>query len=132
MQINQQNNVAFGTLYQSYELKQLQKNPKFMKTSGKDLKTITYMIRKNNLNKAKNVDIILNYNNEDKFYGIISSKKQGVPINPAYKCLVSSEKNMFNDFSNWLKDWNDAYSPKTLKIFQKLLKKIKNGNIKQK
>src|SRR5574344_1795140 len=132
MQINQQNNVAFGTLYQSYELKQLQKNPKFMKTSGKDLKTITYMIRKNNLNKANNVHIILNYNNEDKFYGIILSKKQGVTTNLPYKCLVCTEKNMFNGFSNLLKDWSDACSRKTVKILQKGLKKSKDGSIRQK
>src|SRR5574344_592190 len=97
MQINQHINVAFGTLYQSKELKQLQKNPEFMKSTGKELKTITNMIRKNNLHKAENVDIILSYNKEDKFYGVISSKEQGVPMGPAYKCPVSSKKNLFKN-----------------------------------
>ena len=49
--------------------------------ANKSFNQIKDIILKNKLDRKRNVDVILDYNNStDKFYGIISSKKQGIPL----------------------------------------------------
>ena len=117
---NCQNNVSHKNLYKSNSLKQLEKtsNKEFMN----NVKNISKTIKTQGLHKLENVDIFLNYTKEQGFYGIISSKKEGTPNHPKNTCPISiiDNKSMDN-FSNWAKDWNSAYSPVVFDLLKKLI-----------
>ncbi len=97
------------------------------KQFAQEVKSIRQIIRKNNLHKKDNVDIILQYSKEDGFYGVISSKQQGTPNNPSYKCPIDSTKSQIDKFIQWAEAWDEAYSPKLLDRFSELMEWIKNG-----
>ena len=121
MYIRNQNQTPFQSLYRGGNIKNiLRNNPTKEFTS--ELNSIERGIRKNNLHKKENVDIVLGYTKEDGFYGIISSKEQGTPMNPASECKVSKDKDSMNKFTQWADAWDEAYSPKELKKFRDLMK----------
>ena len=64
------------------------------------------------MHKAENVDIILQYNRNDGFYGVISSKTQGTPIHPYYRKFVSTKPKEFENFKKWVEMWDNAYKAK--------------------
>ena len=69
------------------------------------------IILENKFNQKKYVDIILNCKeNERDFYCVISSKKEGVPNNPSYRCKISENKDDILNFKKWLQAWDRAYS----------------------
>lgn len=126
MQVHTIDNTNFKSLYRGANI-----NGELKKGVPKEFKSTLFGIerfaRKNNLHKKENVDIFLNYSKEENtFYGVISSKEQGVPMNPAYKCKVSAEKKSLADFLQWVNDWNEAYSPEELNNFRTLIKNIKS------
>ena len=128
MKIQTNNQPAFASLYRGGSVKNILKNNP-TKEFKSELGSIERGIRKNNLHKKENVDVILGYTKQDGFYGIISSKEQGVPMNPSSECKVSKDKKSMNAFSEWVNAWDEAYDPKELEKFRKLMNFIKN-NIK--
>lgn len=93
--------------------------------ANKSFNQIKDIILKNKLDRKRNVDVILDYNNStDKFYGIISSKKQGIPENPANTCEISTDKKDISVFKKWVNEWNKAYSKKELELRAKILSMI--------
>ena len=121
-----QNQPTFGTLYRGGVIKEVLKNGA-SKEFRAELGATERAIRKNNLHKKENVDVILGYRKNEGFYGIISSKTQGTPMNPASECKISKDKESVNKFSEWVNAWNDAYSPEELNKFRNLMNFIKNG-----
>jgi hypothetical protein len=123
------NSASFGRLYTSSSLRNRLKDTLIEENLTPELKRIKTLIRRNGLHKAENVDIILGYNDEDKFYGTISSKVQGIPYSPSASCNVSSSKKAFDEFKEWVHSWDDAYSPKALDAMKQLMDHIKSGNL---
>ena len=67
-----------------------------------ELDSIKSAIRAEGLDTLDYVDISINHSEEmGGFYGIISSKKQGVPKNPAYRCRVSAKHSDIDVFISW-------------------------------
>lgn len=122
----QQNKPTFGTLYRGGTIKTILSKGA-SKGFKSELNATERAIRKNNLHKKENVDIILGYRKNEGLYGIISSKTQGTPLNPASECKISKDKESVNKFSEWVDAWNDAYSPEELNKFRNLMNFIKNG-----
>lgn len=89
--------------------------------------SIKRVIRKNNLHNKENVDIILQYQKEEGFYGVISSKNQGTPNNPAYRCSIDGTKSGIDKFRQWVEAWDEAYSPESINHFKELMNLVKNG-----
>ena len=110
MLISGRENLSFGRLYKGWTVQEniVKKNDKPLIS---ELNKVTKLIRKENLHKTKNVDIILQHNKEDGFYGVISSKTQGTPNHPLYKHSISrTDKNLLNSFKKWVKAWDKLYS----------------------
>ena len=113
-------NVNFKNLYNGYTLdNRLEK-----KTSKKFLNELNgtrQAIKENGLDRLENVDIILNVDNNDKFYGVISSKKEGVPNHPQAVCDISTKKKDINKFTKWAENWNYMYSREVLELLYKII-----------
>lgn len=113
MQVQKTNNISFGGLFHGDTINEAFK-VKASKKFKTDLRKIEYLIRKNDLHKQPNVDILLHYSKDIGFYGIISSKKQGVPMCMGYTCKLDESPNAIKKFTDWVNAWNDLYSPQTL------------------
>ena len=111
MLVNSIDSTNFGKLYTGYTIKKniIEKNHKSL-IAKKD--KIARAIRKENLHKAENVDIILQYRRNEGFYGIISSKTQGTPNHPLYCKDVSTKPKEFENFKKWVEMWDNAYKVK--------------------
>jgi len=129
MQKNCNSNLSFRNLYTSQTLKKTLKNNKKNVEFVKECNSIRNTIRKNNLHKKENVDVILSYNKEDGFYGLISSKEQGIPNHPQATCKINKEPSKIKKFTDWVDSWNEAYDPIELKKFHDLMEKIKSGEL---
>ena len=108
-QSNQTKSLNFGKLYNGHlvQVNILEPNNKILK---KELDSVSRLIRKENLHKTKNVDIILQYTEEKGFYGVISSKTQGTPMHPCYWQPVPKDENTLDKFINWVKAWDKLFS----------------------
>ena len=122
----QQNKPTFGTLYRGGTIKTI-----LSKGASKEFKSelnaTERAIRKNNLHKKENVDIILGYREQEGFYGIISSKKYGTPMNPSNECKIPKGQKITEFFTQWVDAWDEAYSPEELRKFRELMSFVKNG-----
>jgi len=107
MHIEKTHPTNFGRLYKGYTVNEIiEKGDKQLKS---EMNKVSRAIRKENLHKTKNVDILLQHNERDGFYGVISSKKQGVPHSPFYKHPVSTDGGVMEKFSLWVKIWDKLY-----------------------
>ena len=111
MLVNSIDSTNFGKLYTGYTIKKniIEKNYKNL-IANKD--KIARAIRKENLHKDENVDIILQYRRNEGFYGVISSKKQGTPMHPLYCKDVSTKPKEIENFKKWVEMWDNAYKAK--------------------
>ena len=113
-------NVNFKNLYDGYTLE----NRLEKKTSKKFLNELNgtrQAIKENGLDRLQNVDIILNVDDNDKFYGVISSKAEGVPHHPQATCEISTKEKDVNKFTKWAENWNDLYSKEMLELLNKII-----------
>ena len=108
---------SFGDLY--INIKPADKKSEPVRSQLKEIKNI---FKQNNFDKKRWVDVILNYNKEDGFYGVISSKEFGTPMNPHYKHPISSDKKVISSFKKWLNEWNHSYSPAVLNMLEAIQK----------
>jgi len=106
--------VSFGSVCIS---KHLKGNPQLKKQA----ESLARYLRRRNLHKTKYVDVYLNHDDYKGFYGVISSKKQGTPINPYYRTPIVKDK--LDDFISWLNEWEFDYNPKTIRMMKKIEKK---------
>ena len=117
---NNYQNPSHKNLYKSNSLKQLEKNA--TKDFLNSVEKVSKTIKTQGLHKLENVDIFLNYTKEQGFYGIISSKKEGTPNHPKNTCPISIiDGESIDNFSNWAKDWDSAYSPVVLDLLKKIM-----------
>ena len=109
MIVSSVNSVNFGRLYRGNTIKKdiVEKNDKVLLTQVNRLEKA---LRKENLHKTKNVDVILQYREPEGFYGVISNKKQGTPNHPLYRHPLSTDKNQLNNFGKWVLAWDKLYS----------------------
>ncbi len=106
---------SFGELYVNVKPNELE-----AEAIASQLAEIKDVFKQNKFDKKRWVDVILNYNKEEGFYGVISSKEQGTPINHNYKHPISTNKKVISSFRKWLNDWNQAYSPSTLRKIESM------------
>ena len=126
MNISQVSSQSFGNLVYGYGIQKQILGKKSSRAINLKLQKITKQIKDEKLDSLNNVDIILNYEKSDGFYGIISSKKQGVPNNPSYRFDLNRSEGSMSNFVDWAKDWDSAYSPEEIDKLHKLLKYVKN------
>lgn len=69
-----------------------------------------------NLNSKENIDVILNYNSKDGFYGQISGITRHIPTNMPRQCKISPDYKIISIFDEWLNAWNDFFSKEKSKI----------------
>ena len=105
------NKQNFGNLYYTNTIVRKIGNPKF----NKELAKIRNVISENKFDRKRFVDLYLGHDDGKGFYGIISSKKQGIPNNSESKAFISLSKSSIKFFKEWLKQWNFDYSPRGLK-----------------
>ena len=109
-------NQSFGKLKINIDKELLKSAP-----LKKDLEEIKNIFYKNKFHLKRNVNVILDYDTlQNKFVGIIESKKQGIPYNPDYKKAISSKKRDIKSFKDWLDNWNYMYSKKGMEEYKKL------------
>ena len=127
MQVNKisNSNNSFGRLYLSSEIQEKLSNgapQKFIR----QVDSITNLIRQNNLHRKKYVDIILSC---DKYglKGIISSKQEGIPMNPDAFMSINNPKKDIKEITNWVNSWNYSYSPKGLAEHDNLMEIIEKA-----
>lgn len=125
MYIQTDNSINYTSLYRGGTIKQIL-SKKHSKKFETELRGVENSIRKKELHKKENVDIILNYNKQDGFYGIISSKAEGTPMHPLNKCPVAKNEESMNKFTKWVNDWNESYSPESLGRMNAVFEFIKN------
>lgn len=106
---------SFGDLFINVKPEDLKSN-----AVRSQLGEIKNIFKENKFDKKRWVDVILNYNKEEGFYGVISSKEQGTPNNPHYRHSISTDKKVISSFKKWLNDWNHSYSPAVIKKLEAL------------
>ena len=108
MYISSVDSTSFGRLYRGNTIKK-----EIMEKGDKEfvaeVNKISKAIRKENLHKSENVDIILQHNDKG-FYGVIKGKHNGVPVHPANQQPVSLNNDSMKKFTNWAKIWDSIYS----------------------
>ena len=77
---------SFGTLIYGETINANILSKKSSRAVNMELQAITKYIKDEKLDSLKNVDVILEHKRKGGFYGVISSKKQGIPVNPDYTC----------------------------------------------
>ena len=113
---NVSQNTSFGRLKINVDKDLLMFSP-----IKKELNQLKKIFKENGFSRKKNVDVILDYDVEQRsFVGIVESKKQGIPNNPGYKQSVSTKKSSIEAFKNWLENWDYMYSPKGLSEWRKI------------
>ena len=91
----------------------------------KEFNQIRKIFKENGFSRKKNVDVLLDYDmNNRSFIGIIESKKQGIPNHPDYKHKISPNKRDVKYFGEWLKTWDYMYSHKGLKEWENFKKRV--------
>ncbi|MBQ4115173.1 hypothetical protein IJD34_07185 [bacterium] len=119
---NSQKSFSYKALHKTPSLKQLEKAG--TKEFLTQVETITKELYNKNLHELPNVDIYLNYTSKNGFYGIISSKLEGTPNHPLNTCSISENNTKsINEFTNWAKSWDEAYSPYVLGLLEKFKKR---------
>ena len=121
-------NNSFGRLYLANSLRKKVTSGVSEKLN-QEVAAISRIIRKNDLHKRRYVDIILAHDDLG-FKSFISSKKEGVPMNPNAIKRIGDLANEIDSFRDWVDDWNYAYSPTGLAEIKKLQNYLKNTMIK--
>ncbi len=132
MQINKISQASFGKLFINIRPEELK-----TKALAKELNDIKNIFTQNKFDKKRWADVILNYDKEEGFYGIISSKndEEGIPMNRDYKHPISTDKKVISSFRKWLNAWNHDYSPailKEIKIKLQNEKKVRDFYLRKK
>ena len=107
---NISNNTSFGRLKINID-----KNVLNSPSVKKELAQIKKIFTENGFSRKRNVNVILEHENGRGFFGIIESKKQGIPENPDYRHFISSKKKDIKSFGEWLNAWDYSYSPNGLR-----------------
>ena len=118
--------VSFGHVEYADNIKKRLLSPHCSSAFKYDLDNVESVLCMLGADSKEYVDVIIHHSFDEGFYGVISSKKQGIPINPAYKCKISNKTEDISKFDTWLDAWNEAYSPKALEGFRKTLNLIRN------
>ena len=126
MYIQTDNRINYTSLYRGGTITEIL-GKRHTKKFEAELNSVENLIKSNKLHKKENVDIILNYTKQDGFYGVISSKAEGVPMNPASRCSIGKSKESVNNFTSWVNGWNESYSPEVLQKMRDLMDFVKNG-----
>ena len=125
MQIKGISKSSFRSLYHSVGLDNIISSGNNSSEFKKELSVAKNIIRQNGLHRKRNVDLILNYNESDGFYTVISSKRHGVPINPNYRHPIRIENEFIQSLTNWVDGWNYAYSSEAQKEQKQLIRNIR-------
>ncbi|MBQ7450390.1 hypothetical protein IJS77_03150 [bacterium] len=119
MRINHiSNNTSFNSLKINIDKKMLN-SPKIKK----ELTQIKKVFKDNGFSRKRNVNVILTYEKGSGFFGIIESKKQGVPNNPDFRYPISTTKKGIEAFGKWLKEWDYSYSAAGIKRMREIKEK---------
>ena len=128
-------NESFRSLKLTYSLANKLKSSS-AKQIRADVKSIKNLLKEYNLHSKKYVDIVIDKNDyNEKFYAIISSKKQGVPMNPHNSHLIptKNDKAGLKDLIEWVTSWDFLYSPEGLQEqknwAEKALEILKNSRL---
>ena len=127
---------TFGNLIYSNSIDNNILGKKSSRAVNMELQRITKIIKDEKLDCLENVDIILvhkkvKYKKKHKnvFYGMISSKDEGVPMHPDYTCPVLDSKGSLKKFKEWALSWDEAYAPESLSIFEKAFRMVHEGSV---
>ena len=113
------NSTSFGRLKINIDKNSLNSAP-----LKKELAKLKKVFIDNGFSRKKNVNVILDYDmNQRDFVGIVESKKQGIPMNPNYRHIISTSKRDIDSFGKWLNDWDYMYSPKGLREWEEIKKR---------
>lgn len=104
------NNVSFGRLKINIDRNLLKSSP-----IRQELQQIKKICTENGFSRKRNVNVLLEYEKDKGFVGVVESKKQGIPNNPDYKHPISTKKDDVSNFGQWLNQWDYMYSPKGLR-----------------
>lgn len=118
---------SFGTLIYGETINANILSKKSSRAVNMELQAITKYIKDEKLDSLKNVDVILEHKRKGGFYGVISSKKQGIPVNPDYTCHVNDLKASMFNFKNWAMGWEKAFSPEQTDSWHKTISFIRNS-----
>ena len=129
MKKNSVSSTVFGNLIYGNAIDKNILGRKSARKINLELQRITKNIKDEKLDSLNNVDIILEHKKSAGFYGIISSKKEGIPMHPDYACKISDSKISTNKFKEWALSWNDAYAPESMSIFEKAFNMIGNDAV---
>lgn len=113
-------NISFKNLYNGYTVeKRLENKPS--KKFVKNLNETKSLITGRGLDKLENVDILLQVDDKDKFYGVIAPKNEATPMSPNYRCNISKKTEDVNKFANWANEWNELYSREFLNFLEDII-----------
>ena len=129
MRINFVSSPAFGNLIYGNAIDKNILGKKSARRINAELQRITKNIKDEKLDSLNNVDIILEHKKNGGFYGIISSKEEGIPMHPDYTCKIRNSKLSTDKFKEWALSWEKAYDPETLSIIELALNMIHGGAV---
>ena len=125
MNVTPLSSQSFGDLLYGNHIKDEILGKRSSRAINSKLQKITKQIKDEKLDYLKNVDIILNYDINKRFYCVISSKTQGIPNNPDNRCEINLLKDSVDNLKKWAKAWDLAFSPEEVNKLHKILNYVK-------
>lgn len=112
MKVNsvQSQHSSFGKIILGESIRNVLKSKRKSNAFMYELDKIELSLGVLGVDSKNNVDVILNHNQKEGFWGVISSKKFGIPDSFFSTCKVSKEYDDIITFSNWVNEWDDYYS----------------------
>ena len=118
MQVNQVSSQSFGHVFNTKHVDRIARNNREF---SQGLMNIRKILKDEQLDSLKYVDIILHHSEEmGGFYGVISSKKQAVPNVDYYRLKIPSANDISGVFAKWARAWDYVYSPEGQKYMNEL------------
>ena len=108
--INSQQQPSFRNLITGESILKVLKSERPSNALLYEYDKIEFALRMLEIDAKKNVDVILNHASGEGFFGIISSKKYGIPKSLSYRCKISPDQQDIIKFNNWVCEWDDEYS----------------------
>lgn len=107
-------NVSSKGFYLGDTVKAMQKNFNRPAKFKINTKSVQDVLRKFDVHRKENVDLIIHFSEEEGFYAYISSKKSGIPNSENNKHILSKDPEIIKQIIEWVDSWDRFFAKKEM------------------
>lgn len=105
-------NISHKKILLGTSIKDMQKSFNRPAKFKLDTEYLQKSIRKFDLHKKENVDIILHYTENDGYFAFVADKQGEIPNVSNAKHEISKDPEIIERFCNWINLWDDFFAKK--------------------